>query len=156
MLALRERFWLLLRYGVAGAFGALVQTSALYVWISILGLESTYLFGAFIGFCLALAVTFLLQKYWTFRDHTTHRAHRQLMSYAMVAVVNVTLNIVLLALAKESFFLAGIDFFHGWYIAVQVVIVGIASGVSFILNYFFTFRRETNAIEETLESSPFG
>ncbi len=152
--AIRARFWLLFRYGIAGTFGAFVQTFSLYTWISLLGLHETYLLGAFFGFCLALATTFLLQKYWTFRDHTTHRTHKQLFWYSVVAVVNVSINIALLVLAKEIFFLAGIDFFNGWYIVIQAGIVIFSSGVSFLINYFFTFRGMVESLEESLESSP--
>src|SRR6185436_4502499 len=140
VLALRGRFWLLLRYATAGAFGAFVQTFLLYVWVTLLGFHETYLLGAFFGFCVALIVTFLLQKYWTFRDRTTHRTHRQLFWYSVVALINVAINIGLLALAKEIFFALHIDFFKGWYLVTQAAIVVFASGMSFILNYFFTFR----------------
>jgi putative flippase GtrA len=141
-----ERFWLLFRYGVSGAFGAFVQTFSLYVWVSLLGFHETYLLGAFIGFCLALIVTFALQKFWTFRDRTMHQTHKQLAMYSAVAVLNVIINIVLLAAAKESFFYLGINFFAGWYIAVQAAIVIFASGVSFLINYFYTFKAADSSI----------
>ena len=139
---------LLLRYGIAGVFGACIQTSALYVWVSVLGFESTYLLGAVIGFALALIITFLLQKYWTFRDHTTYRTRRQFTCYSIVAVCNVALNLLLLMGAKALLTVFGIDFFHGWYLAAQIFAVTIASGMSFVVNYFFTFKREPTASPE--------
>jgi putative flippase GtrA len=146
--------WLLMRYGAAGAFGAFVQTFTLYVWVSWLHLEHVYLLGAVLGFCIALVVTFLLQKYWTFRDHSMHRTYTQLFWYSVVALLNVSLNVGLLAFAKALFTAAGINFFHIWYLIVQIAIVVFASGVSFVLNYFFTFRHDTMAVTESFESSP--
>jgi putative flippase GtrA len=154
LFALRKHSWLLLRYGVAGAFGAFVQTFTLYLWVTVFGLQETYLFGALLGFCLALAITFLLQKHWTFRDHTKYRTERQLMWYAGVAVINAFINIALLALTKHLVSTLGIDFFAGWYLLAQLTIVGFASGVSFLLNYNLTFRHEMSAVEESLESPP--
>jgi putative flippase GtrA len=137
---LREKFALLLRYGIVGAFGAFLQTSFLYVWVSVLEYRETYLLGAFFGFLTALIVSFVLQKFWTFRDSTLHRTHKQFVAYGAVAVLNVLINIVLLALVKELFEYTHLDFFDGWYLVAQVVIVCIASGTSFLFNYFLTFR----------------
>ena len=150
----RERFWLLIRYAVAGALGAMVQTGALYVWVSVLGFRALYLFGAIFGFLLALVITFLLQKYWTFRDHSHHRTSWQIFMYSIVALINVGINIGLLALTKFVLMGSGIDFFAGWYLVAQVFIVAFASVVSFTLNYFFTFSRTSNRTEEALESPP--
>jgi putative flippase GtrA len=139
--AIRTKFAFLLRYGTVGLFGAVLQTGVLYVWVSLLGFEETYLLGAVLGFVIALIVSFLLQKFWTFRDRTFTNTHRQLFLYTLVAILNVVLNVALLALAKSLLEHIGVDFFAGWYVLAQIVIVCFASGTSFILNFFFTFRR---------------
>ena len=142
----RERFDFLIRYALTGALGAFIQTFFLYLWISILGFEETYLLGAVLGFLLALIVSFILQKFWTFRNRPTHhRTHMQLFWYTGVAVLNVLINIVLLATAKEIFFLFGVNFFRGWYVIVQILIVCFASAVSFFANYFITFKERASA-----------
>jgi putative flippase GtrA len=152
--ALRERFWLLVRYGVSGAFGAFVQTATLYVWVAWLHFHETYLVGAMLGFVLAVIITFFLQKYWTFRDRTQKHARRQLLGYTIVALINLGINVSLLALAKTLFSHSGVNFFEYWYLVIQVCIVLFASGVSFLLNYFFTFRHTSHAVDEALASPP--
>jgi len=109
--------------------------------VDLLGLEEHYLWGAVVGFCISLVVTFALQKYWTFQDKTHHRVHKQFGMYFIVALINVALNIGLLALSKTIVEASGRDFFHGWYLAAQILIVVFVSAVSFVLNYFFTFKK---------------
>ncbi len=141
--AIRRRMGLLTRYAVSGGLGAALQATVLYVWVSLLGLEEHYLGGAVLGFCFALLVSFLLQKYWTFKDSSMHRTRRQLTLYGAVAVGNLLVNIMLLAVAKELVTAFGADFFNGWYIVAQIVIVLIASAGSFLVNYFVTFKDAT-------------
>ena len=110
------------------------------MWVSILSLKEWYLLGSVLGFLVALAVTFALQKYWTFRDFTKEHMKRQFFSYTAVAVVSLGLNLLLLHLSKlivESF---DFDFFHTWYLVAQIAIIVLLAGCSFLANYFLTFR----------------
>jgi putative flippase GtrA len=138
---LYAKYGLFFRYGVAGVVGATVQVSILYIWVSLLGFESTYLLGVIMGFCVALVITFLLQKHWTYRDHSTHRTTKQFFTYGGVALLNLTANALLMAGTKWFLTGLGIDFFQGWYLLAQIVVVFLTSVMSFILNYFITFRR---------------
>lgn len=137
----KSRIWFLARYGVSGAFGAFVQTFSLYIWVSVLGITEHYLVGAALGLIIALIVTFLLQKYWTFRERTHHRVHKQFGMYTVVALINLGVNLGLLHLSKVIVEGLGHNFFHIWYLVAQVIIVTFVSLMSFLLNYFFTFRR---------------
>ncbi len=147
--ALRRHFWLLARYSIAGLIGTSVQTLSLYTYVTVLGYQGTYLVGAGIAFVLALTLTFTLQKFWTFRDHALHRAKEQFYFYTAVAVVNLTLNLGLLAFAKEVATYAGLDFFSGWYVIAQIAISLCAAAVSFALNFLFTFRHARPSLSES-------
>lgn len=140
-LAMHRHRWLLTRYAIAGVCGITVQTATLYAWISLLGFQETYLLGALIAFCCALVVTFILQKFWTFRDRSLGGAHTQFLFYTVVAILNLAMNLILLMLAKSVFSALGLDFFKGWYVGAQVGIALGASAVSFLLNFFITFKR---------------
>ncbi len=133
-------FAFLVRYGVVGVAGGLLQTLTLYLWVGVLGLQNHYLVGAVVGFCIALAVTFVLQKYWTFghREHT--RVHTEFITYTSIALASLGLNVVFQHLAKTLLEQRGFDFFNVWYLVAQVVSIGILAGLSFMANYFFTFR----------------
>jgi putative flippase GtrA len=136
----RERLLFLIRYGISGLGGGAIQVLFLFVWVSLLGFEETYLLGLGLGFVVALVVTFALQKYWTFHDKESHRIPRQLLSYSVVAVLGLALNAVLLAGAKMLFVSLALDFFHGWYLIVQAGIIGVVAIFNFGMNFLFTFR----------------
>lgn len=131
---------LLLRYGIVGLSGGVIQTSILYLWVDELHLKSQYLVGATIGFCAALLVTFTLQKYWTFRDHVRTEVRRQFASYAAIALLIAGSNILLLHLSKSFLERFGLDFFDTWYLLAQALIVAGLALASFLANYFITFR----------------
>ena len=141
-LAHRASLSLLARYGISGITGGAIQTLSLFVWVTLLGLEELYLLGLLFGFIMALIITFVLQKYWAFRDRTSHHVARQLVSYTIVAVSGLVLNAALLVGAKILFEWLSVDFFHGWYLVVQTGIVGVVAVFNFFLNFFFTFRQE--------------
>ena len=136
----RERIHFLARYGISGATGGIIKTLGLYVWVSVLGFEAEYLWGVVIAYCVALAVTFLMQKYWTFRDRSHAMLGHQVVFYTLVSLVNLGINALLLHLGKVSLESAGMDFFRGWYLLVQVLAVLISAMVAFFANYYITFR----------------
>lgn len=132
--------WFLIRYGISGVIGGAITVLFLYMWVTRLGLASSYLLGLILGFILALIVTFVLQKYWAFRDFESNRTSGQLLSYSVVALTGLALNAMLLAGARELFSLLKLDFFHGWYLIVQTGIVCIVAVFNFSMNFLFTFR----------------
>lgn len=118
-----------------------MQTFILYVWVSVLGLKDYYLWGLVVGFCITLIVTFNLQKYWTFAGRSQqHRTHRQLVLYALTALGSLALNTLLLFLSKQLLEGLGYDFFHVWYLVMQVLIIFVVAFASFLVNYFVTFK----------------
>ncbi|MSU73882.1 GtrA family protein [Candidatus Kaiserbacteria bacterium] len=136
----RDRFLFLARVGASGLVGGVIQVLFLFMWVTVLGLEGTYLLGLIFGFIVALVATFTLQKYWAFRDFESNRTSRQLLSYSVVAVSGLALNTALLSGAKILFGWFSLDFFHGWYLIAQIGITGIVAVSNFCLNFFFTFR----------------
>ena len=133
------RLWFLFRYAIVGITGAVIQTLVLYAWVSVLGFYEHYLLGVVVGFCIALAATFTLQKFWTFRDRSMHRTSRQFSVYTGIALGSLGLNMLLLVGARRLLEALQLDFFHGWYLAAQVVIIVFLAGVSFVLNALITF-----------------
>lgn len=141
LLAIPSRYWLLVRYGIVGVTGGIIQTLFLYLWVGVLRLETHYLVGASLGFCCALMVTFTLQKYWTFRDRAEGVAHRQFALYTLIALLNLALTVLLLHASKALIEQSGFDFFDRWYLIAQVTIIVLLAGASFSANYFVTFKR---------------
>lgn len=136
-----SHYLFLLRYGLVGVCGGVIQTTTLYMWVDILHLETFYLVGAVVGFCLALITTFTLQKYWTFVDHAREHIQRQFFSYTLIALGNLGLTLFGLHVSRIAFEASGIAFFHVWYLVAQITIIVILSALSFLANYFITFSR---------------
>lgn len=133
----------LVRYGITGVAGAITQAAVLYVWVTLLGQYARYLLGLVVGFLVALALTFILQRYWTFAGRTMRSAQFQFIPYTIVALTGLALNAALLAVAKAVFEYAGLRFFAGWYVLVQLLIAAIVSLTNFVLNSRITFRHRT-------------
>ncbi len=144
----RTKLFFLLRYGVSGVVGGAIQVFFLYLWVSVFGLQGSYLVGLVLGFIFALIVNFLLQKYWTFRDRAAHRIPHQLLLYSAVALSGLALNAVLLAGAKKFLEIFGLSFFHGWYLLAQGIIFVIVSFFNLTMNFLFTFK---HARKESLQ-----
>jgi putative flippase GtrA len=134
-------YGLLLRYLISGIAGGTTQIATLYIWVSVLGMQTYYLWGVALGFCLAAIVGFFLQKYWTFAHRNQqHLPHWQFALYVLIALGGLCLNTLTLYIGKRILEQAGIDFFHFWYLIVQVAAIALVSVLSFLVNYFITFR----------------
>lgn len=125
----------ILRYGISGVMGGVLQVILLYIFVDIFGLW--YIYGVIFAFSISLILTFLLQKYWTFQDYAIDTVHRQSLWYIFIALGALALNI--------SFMYILVDIFHFWYIMAQIVVVGTIGILTFLLNKRFTFN-SNNAI----------
>jgi putative flippase GtrA len=56
------------KYVVSGGSAAIVDIVALYVFTDLFGIW--YILSAILAFISAFFVSFLLQKYWTFKDNS--------------------------------------------------------------------------------------
>lgn len=132
--ALWARYGMIIRYAISGAVGALIQIATLAFWVEVVhkGNEGEYLDGVVVGFLIALAVTFTLQKYWTFKDASSSRAKRQFALYTFFALGNLAANAGLMYLL--------VDVFGFWYLGANVMTVGCVAILSFLANRYLTFR----------------
>lgn len=110
------------RYVVAGGISALVNLAVLFVLTEYL--HMWYVLSSIIAVCVAWVVSFLLQKFWAFRERSFDMLHIQFALHAILSVANIVLNAVLLY--------AIVEWVGLWYMAAQVV----ASGILACMNYF--------------------
>lgn len=136
----RTEVFFLMRYGITGGTGAVIQVAGLYLWVSVLHLREQYLWGVVLAYTVAVVVTFLMQKYWTFRDYIHSLFAKQMLWYIAISLGNLGLNALILHAGKVAFEAAGIDYFSGWYLLVQVGAIGTVAVVSFLSNRYITFR----------------
>ncbi len=133
-----HRLFLVFKYGISGCVGAAIQLVTDYVFVEYLHLS--YLLGTAVGFVIAVVVTFILQKYWTFGDSEHGRAPRQFFLYGLVAFGSLALNVVLM-----HFF---VEWMSVWYMLAQMYTIVIVTGASFVCNNLLTFK-ESNFFKKT-------
>jgi putative flippase GtrA len=125
--SLSVRMWAsrhkLLRYLMSGGSATAVNFAVLYVLTEKVGFH--YLVSVVFAFMTALCVSFVLQKFWTFKDVTKEGVHRQAVIYGFVAIVNTGINVFLVYLLVEygglhymfaQFFSSGFIAFESYFI----------------------------------------
>ena len=126
----RAHLWQVVRYGLSGITGGLVQVAFLYVFVDWLALW--YIYGVVLAFSISLIITFILQKLWTFQDYSVDSIRRQSSFYILVALSALVLNIVSMYML--------VDIFHLWHIGAQVAVVLLVGTYTFLMNRMFTFK----------------
>ncbi|MEK7208366.1 MAG: GtrA family protein [Patescibacteria group bacterium] len=119
------------RYLAAGGSAAAVDLGLLYALTEWFGLH--YLLSAVVAFVVAFCVSFFLQKFWTFEDHSVERVHAQIVLYFVVAAANLGLNTLLMFLLVEK-----LGF---WYFAAQLIAGALIACESFFISRHIVFNR---------------
>ena len=113
------------RFGISGVTALATNIAVLYVLNSIAGLW--YLAASVIGFLAGFAVSFTLQKFWTFRDHSTDKIATQAVRYFLIVLFNLGLNTILVYLFVE-------------YVRLLPIIAQIIAALIIAIEGFFAYR----------------
>ena len=127
------KYKIYIKYIISGSTGALVNLTTLFVLTEFAHVY--YLLSAILAFFVSLAVSFNLQKRWTFQNNDK-KVFKQIIIYFIVTSSNLLINMVLLYFLVEK-----LDI---WYMLAQVIIYGSLSVFSFILYKFLVFKKEKN------------
>ena len=119
----------LIKYFLAGGVVVAVNLAVLYTLTDIFGIF--YLYSTVLSNLVAFCVSFVLQKYWTFRDHSRENAHKQFAVYLLLQIANVSTNAGLMYVF--------VTYLHIWYILSQVIIGFLLALVVFVINKLFIF-----------------
>lgn len=120
------------RFCIAGAGGVVAYYVALYCLTEYL--KVWYIASATIGFFLNTGLSFVLQKFWTFRNNETKLVRRQIALYITMNVSFLMGNIVCLYVMVE--------YLHMWYIGAQIILTVVISTLSYFISGMI-FRNET-------------
>lgn len=126
-----ERYAQFFRFCIAGGFAFSVNLAVLYALTDMLHIY--YLLSTVGAFLTSLAVSFTLQKFWTFRDHSRDHLHIQLPLYIGMQVANVFLNAGLMYVSVE--------YLHVWYLLSQAIISPALAVVVFFINRAYIFKQ---------------
>jgi dolichol-phosphate mannosyltransferase len=120
----------ILRYIISGGTGAVTDLAFLYIFVEYAGLW--YIFSVILAFMTAFAVSFTLQKFWTFGDCSISQVYRQASTYFIISVINLGLNTFLVYV--------GVDFVGLHYLVSQFIAGGLLAFSSFFMYSIFVFR----------------
>jgi putative flippase GtrA len=137
---LGTRLFKLLRYLISGGTAAAVNFATLFVLVQFLHVH--YLSASILAFVVSIAVSFAMQKFWTFRDKLTHDIHMQFSRYVVVISSSLLINTVLVYLMVEKLYI--------WYMFAQVTATIVVAVINFFAYRHFVFeergwREDTNA-----------
>lgn len=121
---------LLARYFASGLAGAVSNLTVYSGLVKIF--DVWYLLSAAVAFLVALVVSFLLQKLWTFKDSRREVLVFQGSWYLIIALAMLALNLITLSFLIEVLALPKI-------LAQAIALVGL-SFISFFVNKTITFR----------------
>lgn len=125
----------LLRYLMSGAAAAASNLAVLFILVHFIRMY--YLSASIAAFVASVAVSFTLQKFWTFQDRLTHDMRAQFVRYSAVVLTNLVLNIALMYFLVEKVGL--------WYLFAQVLTIGTIAIVGYIGYRCFVFRERSLA-----------
>lgn len=128
--ALGTRAYHLLRYVMSGATAAISNLTVLFILVHFGRMH--YLYASVVAFIASVAVSFTLQKFWTFQDTLTHDMREQFTRYSAVVLANLALNTGLMYLLVEKAAL--------WYVLAQILTTSIVAVVGYIGYKHFVFR----------------
>jgi putative flippase GtrA len=122
----------LVRFGVVGAIGFVLNLAVYAVFVHPLGVE--YHVAAAVAWLVAVTNNFVLNRHWTF-DARDGRAHFQAMRFLVVSLAALAANQLLLTVFVES---AGME----KVLAQALAVVG-SMPLNFLGNKLWSFRSES-------------
>ncbi len=126
-----SKYYKIFKYLVSGGSAAFVTLLASYIFTSILHIH--YLVSSVFAFLAGFAVSFILQKFWTFSHKSLDQIHRQLGLYLLVGLINLCINALLM------YIFVGI--FHIWYLFGQFLASGLIAIMSYPVYKKFIFKQ---------------
>lgn len=96
--------YVVLRYIASGGTSAVVDLLLLSFLHHVAGIH--YLFSSVIAFAVAFLVSFVLQKFWTFKNVSTEGIHKQSFIYLGSSIFSLGVNTLLMYVFVEKIHLA--------------------------------------------------
>lgn len=122
---------LYVKFLIAGGTSTLTDLILLFIFHSIL--KMNVIVAATFAYVIAFFVSFYLQKFWTFRENSTHKIRLQMAAYFMLGAINVGLN------AVAMHFLVNV--MHIWYLLAQIIISAVIAILNFLVYKYFIFKK---------------
>ncbi len=130
---------LLIRYIISGGTSAAVNLSLFFLLHHIYHVY--YITSSVVAFTVAFLISLILQKFWTFRDHSMDRFHHQIGKYLLTSLLGLLINTFVLYVSVE--------YFKFYALAGQITAGIVTACCTFFLSKHFVFkiREEDNNIK---------
>lgn len=92
-----------------------------------------YLFSSIVSYVYAVIASFLLQKYWVFRDNSKDRALSQFSQFVFVALIGIIIN------TSSMYF--WVEIVSLWYVASQFITGIMIAVINFFIYKFIIFKK---------------
>lgn len=92
---------LLVRYIISGGTSASVNLASFSLFLYVFHIH--YLVSGVISFLIAFGISLVLQKFWTFQDHSTENIHLQGLRYLANSLFGLLINTSVLYISVHSF-----------------------------------------------------
>ena len=117
-----------LRYGIVGLTGTVLHIGVLVLLVEQFRLPA--LLASSLGFLVVLVVSFLLNRYWTFRS--CGAVSVEFAKYSVTCVFGFVLNFSIM------FFF--VDVLHWHYVIGQMMVIFVIPASNFLLSRYWCFR----------------
>lgn len=124
----------IVRFLVAGGTAVVCNVFILFALVQFGDLH--YLHASIAAFIISTVVSFVMQKFLTFRDTLLHDVHAQFTRYLIVVLANLLLNTVLVYVFVEK---AGM-----WYLVAQLLATIVIAFTGYFGYQHFVFRERTS------------
>lgn len=124
------RVYRIVRYLMSGGIAMASNLGALFLLVHFIHVY--YLYASVISFIMSAAVSFTMQKFWTFQDRPMHDVQKQFTRYIVVLVANLLFNTLLMYLFVEKIGM--------WYLFAQLLATIIVAVSGYFGYRHFVFR----------------
>jgi len=121
----------IIRYIFAGSFATASNLIILFVCVHYFKLW--YLTSAIISFCCAVIISYLLQKFFVFKNYSTQNMHTQFLNFFIYNLIMLGVNTLLM-----YFF---VDIINIWYLLAQAVSAIIIACMNYIYFNKIVFKK---------------
>lgn len=118
----------MVRYGVVGVIGASIHFGTVILLVEIF--KQNPVFSSAFGFSIVVAISYLLNKNWTFKVKEKGKSYR-FLKYIMVSCLGFGINVSIMYYA--------VNLAHWSYILGQSIVTVVIPVSNFTLNKFWTF-----------------
>ncbi|MFH1413046.1 MAG: GtrA family protein [bacterium] len=129
---MKSLFKIWVKYASSGLIPSGIELILLYSLVEFFGLW--YLFASAITFSFSFTISFVLRKFWVFKDYSKERMKKQAFLYALVFVFNITANILIMHSLVERFNLQ--------YILAQIISGTFLGIIGFVVNRLVIFKKK--------------